>query len=114
MAALSALAEKPGRLEKIFLNHSNSLSQNGIYAVNMYTMGLPLTMVVDDWLPLKERTDAKTGAVNYTTVFTHLGDDSSIWGPIMEKVFAKYTGNYSHIEAGDTRRAFNFLYDSPG
>lgn len=50
MAAASALAEKPKRLEKIFLN--DHLDRNGIYAVNVYTLGVPHTVIVDDYVPL--------------------------------------------------------------
>lgn len=52
MAAASALAEKPERLEKIFLNADSEINKNGIYALNLYTLGVPHTVVVDDFLPL--------------------------------------------------------------
>lgn len=29
-----------------------------------------------------------------------MGDDSSLWGPLIEKAFAKYWGNYGHIVGG--------------
>ena len=50
MAAASALAEKPRRLETIFLN--DELNTNGIYAVNVFTLGVPHTVIVDDYVPL--------------------------------------------------------------
>ena len=50
LVAASALAEKPKRLEKIFLNHE--MSQNGIYGVNLFTLGVKHTVIVDDFLPL--------------------------------------------------------------
>lgn len=52
MVAASALAEKPKRLEKIFLNVSGETNKNGIYAVNLYTLGVKHTVIVDDFLPL--------------------------------------------------------------
>ena len=52
MAAASALAEKTRRLERIFLNVSGETNKNGIYAMNLYTLGVPHTVIVDDWLPL--------------------------------------------------------------
>jgi hypothetical protein len=39
IAGASALAEKKGRLENVFLNMSNSNSANGIYGVNLFVMG---------------------------------------------------------------------------
>ena len=49
-AAASALAEVPGRMESVFLN--TEVSANGIYGVNFYTLGVPHTVIVDDYLPL--------------------------------------------------------------
>jgi len=54
MVAASALAEKPNRLEKVFLNVNGETNKNGIYAVNLYTLGMPHTVIVDDFLPLQK------------------------------------------------------------
>ena len=54
ISAASALSEVPGRVEKLFLNANNEVSKAGIYAVNFYTLGVPHTVVVDDWLPLRK------------------------------------------------------------
>lgn len=53
LAAASALAEEPGRLEKIFVNTDSALNDNGIYGVNFYALGVPHTVVVDDYLPVQ-------------------------------------------------------------
>ena len=53
MAAASAIAEKPKRLEKIFHNNSGEMNKNGIYAVNLYSLGVKHTVIVDDYLPLE-------------------------------------------------------------
>ena len=37
MAAASAVAEYPGRMEKVFLNNVNEVSSIGVYAVNFFT-----------------------------------------------------------------------------
>ena len=57
LAAAAALAEVPGRLESIFLNNEDELKTNGIYGVNFYTLGMPHTVIVDDYLPVKPRND---------------------------------------------------------
>ena len=41
ISGVAALAEFPGRIEKLFLNNKNELSQTGIYAINIYTFGFP-------------------------------------------------------------------------
>ena len=107
MSAASALSEHPGRLEQVFLNNVNELSPNGIYAVNLYTLGVPHTVIVDDYLPMRS-SDGKTG-----TWFAGLGTDGSLWGPILEKAFAKFHGNYLHLNMGHPYLAVRTLYGSP-
>ena len=82
MAAISAIAETPNRVDDIFV--SDALSPNGIYAVQMYTLGVPFTQIVDDWLPMN----------GSQTIFAGLGKDNSVWGAILEKAFAKRYGNW--------------------
>jgi len=54
LSAISALSEVPGRIERIFHNPDNELSPNGIYAVKFWTLGVPHTVIVDDYLPVTE------------------------------------------------------------
>ena len=109
MAAASALAEKPHRLEKIFLNQDGVVNSKGMYAVNIYTLGVPHTVIVDDYLPLQQYLEDAP----YETIFSLVGDDSSMWGVILEKAFAKYHGNYEHLVSGDPRAAARSLNGSP-
>lgn len=88
MAAVSALAEVPHRIDSFFVN--TDVSDAGIYAVQMYTLGVPFTQIVDDWMPLSDG----------NTLFAGLGKDGSIWGAITEKTFAKRYGNYEHTVGG--------------
>ena len=46
-----ALAEVPGRLEKLLVDQSNELNANGIYAFNLYALGMPTSVIIDDYLP---------------------------------------------------------------
>ena len=107
MAAASAIAEKPNRLEKVFLNHEAKLVEQGIYGVNVYLLGVPHTILVDDYLPLKEDFGG------FKTYFAHIGHDTSLWGAILEKAFAKLHGNYQRIIGGDPRLAVRTLIGSP-
>ena len=107
ISAASALSEVPGRVEKLFLNANNEVSKAGIYAVNFYTLGVPHTVVVDDWLPLRKYGNG------YAGVYAAPSEDKAIYGPILEKAFAKYHGNYSHIVGGDAKVALKTLYGAP-
>ena len=105
MSAASALAEIPGRIERIFLNNDNKVNEHGIYGVNFYTLGIKHTVIVDDYLPL----DSDWG----TTLFAHVGSDNALWGPILEKAFAKYHGNYEHIIGGHPSYSLRTLSGAP-
>ena len=52
IAGASALSEVPGRMEKIFLNTLDETSPAGIYGVNLFVLGQPHTIIVDDYLPV--------------------------------------------------------------
>lgn len=67
------------------MNRDNDLNRKGIYAVNLYTLGVPHTVIVDDYLPLTK---------DNTTMFATPGADKSLWVTILEKAYAKYYGNY--------------------
>lgn len=51
MSAISAIAEKPGRVESLFLNPTDAIEPSGIYGINMKALGVPHTILVDDQIP---------------------------------------------------------------
>jgi len=79
MTSLCAMAEYPGRIENMFLNKEKST--HGLYAVQMWALNVPITVMVDDYLPVNAQGDA--------TSFAKISDDRSLWVPIIEKAFAK-------------------------
>ena len=107
LSAISAIAEKPGRMEKVFLNKQNYQNKAGIYGFQFHSLGVPHTVVIDDYLPLQ------TSGSTKKTVFTKLGDDNSLWGALIEKAFAKYWGNYGHIVGGDPALATRTILGTP-
>ena len=54
---MSALAEEPERLEAVFHHEEkydiNGISINGIYAFNFWALMFPITITIDDRIPLK-------------------------------------------------------------
>ena len=105
MSSLAALAEYPGRVEDIFLNKTTSKA--GVYAVQLYALNVPITIMVDDFLPVREY------GRSYSTWFAKVGEDSSLWGPIIEKAFSKFHGNYARTVAGDPTDGVSTLNGSP-
>ena len=57
----------------------------------MYALGVPVTVTIDDYLPIESE--------EYS-VFALMNENSSLWGPILEKAFAKFLGNYEAVEGG--------------
>jgi len=102
MHGASAVAEVPNRLEKVFLN--NSLSSNGIYGFQFYVLGVPTTITIDDHMPLDSSGNA---------VFAKVSDDGALWGPLLEKAFAKLHGNYEAIISGDPAYSIDVLTGAP-
>ena len=101
MAAVSAIAETPGRVNDFFV--TKDFNDNGIYAVQMYTLGVPFTQIVDDWMPIAYD----------NTIFAGVGKDGSAWGAITEKAFAKRYGNYEHTVGGWMYAAVSAMNGSP-
>jgi hypothetical protein len=50
MEAATSISESPNRLTGMFLNQE--INKSGIYAVNLYSLQVPITIVVDDLLPI--------------------------------------------------------------
>ena len=95
LAGAAAIAEKPERLKSVFVN--SEISNEGIYALNMYALGVPITITIDDRVPLWDGTER--------TLFADIGKDKSLWAPILEKAFAKLYGSYARLVSGDPRDA---------
>lgn len=101
MAAISALAEHQDRVDKIMI--STGLESQGIYAMNFYSLGVPFTQIIDDWIPMN----------GSSTIFASQGKDGSVWALIVEKMFAKWYGNYEHLVGGWMNLAVAALNGSP-
>ena len=95
-------------MEKVFLNNVSPLNSQGIYGVNFYALGMPHTVIVDDYLPLIQNMDG-----TYRTIYANIGTDNSLWGAIIEKAFSKYHGNYGHIVGGWPGTAVNTMLGGP-
>lgn len=98
LAACSAIAEYPHRLERIFLTKT-PFSQ-GIYALALCLDGVWEEVVMDDWVPCRVQ-DGRP-AYNYTK-------NGELWVILAEKAWAKVHGGYYNISAGLTREALRDL-----
>ena len=83
---------------------NDELSNNGIYGLNFYALGVPTTVLIDDTMPL----DASGNLI-----FARESKDGALWGPLLEKGFAKLFGTYENIVSGDASISIATLTGAP-
>ena len=71
----------------------------------MYALGVPVTITIDDNVPLWDSTSM--------TLFANIGEDKSLWAPLLEKAFAKMHGNYEALVGGFAPAAIYQLTGAP-
>ena len=54
MAAISGYAEYTDRVEKMFVQ---SFPKNGMFALNLFALGVPVTILIDDYLAFMDGKD---------------------------------------------------------
>jgi calpain-15 len=84
LSSLSAIGETSSRILNAIL--TQSCNNAGVFAAKVYIRGVPTVVVIDDYLVV----NSTLGSLK----FDKNGDDGSMWGPLMEKVWAKVNGNY--------------------
>ena len=62
-----------------------------MYALRFFALGAPITVTIDDYLPLVNHRE---------TLYASVSSDGALWGPILEKAYAKYIGNYEALNGG--------------
>ena len=88
MCALSACAEFPGLIKKLFPDGTKHA--NGLYRVKLCIGGMWRTVVVDDFFPC----DAHGGPV-YSRA-----KHEELWVLLLEKAHAKASGNFTRLRGG--------------
>ena len=108
LSVLSALAEFPHRVMKLFL--TSEVNNAGCYGVRICDGGEWKEVIIDDYFPCKPgnpRTGLKPGAA-----FSR-GNGEELWVLILEKAWAKLYGSYARIESGFTRETMRDLTGAP-
>lgn len=55
ISAAMSIAEQEDRLKSIF--KINEINSAGVYAAQLYLLGVPITVVIDDYLPLQKQSE---------------------------------------------------------
>ena len=69
-----------------------------LYPIRLYALGAPITVWVDDLLPLDEKALENNNEIK--TFYMRISEDKAIWGPLLEKAYAKLIGNYQFLDGG--------------
>ena len=102
IATMASIAEDPDRIKDIFLVEETN--EVGVYAFQMYLLGMPVTITIDDYLPYNQwGEDLK---------YSQYSEDSAVWTPLLEKAAAKYLGNFEAINGG-TEDSVHQMFGTP-
>jgi hypothetical protein len=106
MAAISAIAENPGYIERVFGAHAEEsyINAYGFYDVNLFMLGAPITVRIDDYVPTYN---------SYTVTLFSKMFNRGVWVSVLEKAFAKLNGNYSALVGGYSEQAINTMLGTP-
>lgn len=89
IASIAAVAEKPARIWSMF--DTKTYNPVGIYSIRFYELGAPISVVIDDYLPISGTQNLFVNAKS---------DQKETWPILIEKAFSKLHGNYHAVEGG--------------
>lgn len=78
-----------------------------MYAINLFSLGVPATVLVDDWVP-------HYGS-KYNTIFAKVqrSGTKATWMVMLEKAYAKLMGNYAQLIGGWAERGVSAMTGFP-
>ena len=95
----------PSIIPKLFLN--TPVNNQRIYGIQFYNLGVPVTVVLDDYVPFYNWDNAPPA-------YSSASDNNGLWPIILEKAFSKFHGTYHAIEAGYPSDAIEKMTGFPG
>lgn len=114
IAAMAAVAEKEGMVKDLFLTQEKN--DAGIHAVKLYIRGKPWVLTLDDSLLFVDSLeDAPEDDYPYL-LFANATDEEEgglMWGPILEKAWAKAKGAYYNASGGTSLNSLRRLTGNP-
>jgi len=103
LSAISAIAEKPERINKLFLN-GEKVNSAGCYTMRLCINGQFRNVTVDDQFPYNP--------ITQKTAFSK-GKENELWVLLLEKAWAKVNCCYEATIRGYTSEAFMALTGAP-
>lgn len=103
LTSFAAMAEHPQRIWDMF--ETKTYNSAGLYSLRLYHLGVPMSVVVDDYLPVNS---------SQQNLYVQTNAEKETWPLLVEKAFAKLNGNFHSIWGGDMRHAGFSLAGTPG
>ena len=83
-------------------------NEAGVYGVTFYIRGKPWVVSVDDYMLFRGTQPP------YSLKFSKQSrDDLAIWGPVLEKAWAKVRGNFINVDGGVVKNGLRLLTGVP-
>lgn len=101
LSSISALAEFPGRVQKLFIQKEKNAA--GCYVVTLYVSGKRVDVVLDDYFPVDTSNQPAFAG----------SQDQELWVMLIEKAWAKVHGDFAIIEGGDSRESLAAITGAP-
>ena len=109
IGGMAASAEFSQIIESL-LPGNQQFNANGIYKVNLYIRGKPWSVLVDDIMLFKKKAN---GIDSLTLKAALVSKDRALWGPIVEKAWAKVVGNYANADYGLLKTGLRVVTGAP-
>ena len=105
LSTISCLSEhnQGQRIRDLFVVDSTTYSPQGVYCMQFYKNGMPLEVVVDDYIPCEWSVQLFTKANGH-----------ELWVALLEKAWAKVHGSYMRCAFGLTHETMRDLTGAPG
>ena len=105
LCALSAMAERPQLIERLFEYNSRSVSSKGVYGIWLNINGMWELVILDDYLAVDRGNNVFFSASPR--------GENEIWVSLLEKAYAKCFGSYNDTKGGDPVNAMRDLTGAP-
>lgn len=112
LSQASSLAAYPERIKAMFPGQ-DKYSEDGVFQVRFFVRGEPVTVIIDDLIPVKGYNSGIGYAVNYPPLMNKPSVAGAWWLVILEKAFAKLNHNYLGINGGANAESMRYMTGQP-
>jgi hypothetical protein len=106
---MTSAADKPDLLKDMFLTQEKNSA--GIHGLKFFIRGKPWVVDIDDSMLFQE--EDTESEIKFSLYFATASKNNLMWGPIIEKAWAKVKGAYMNADGGMSSNALRFMTGAP-